>query len=187
MTITLSPENAAAVAEFCGLIAWTPEQLANHLLAEALDLFADPRSGSLEGFLGAIDYPDRATAQRVLARVAQIVTIQFDGKLPESFQGQKAGGDRSDKSGGPGTNRWMKEQGKYRYLVSRPLCACGGKVSVHRFDPGSPLRFWGLDPRYLTCPLIPVGRHITPTSTQLLNWPYVCLRLALRPSLQAHQ
>src|SRR5208337_4265792 len=141
MTITLSPENAAAVAEFCGLIAWTPEQLANHLLAEALDLFADPRSGSLEGFLGAIDYPDRATAQRVLARVAQIVTIQFDGKLPESFQGQKAGGDRSDKSGGPGTNRWMKEQGKYRYLVFRPLCACGRKVSVHQFDSGSPLRF----------------------------------------------
>jgi len=46
----------------------------------------------------------------------------------------------------------MKELGKYRYLVFRPLCACGGKVSVHRLDPGSPLRFWGLDPRYLTCP-----------------------------------
>ena len=88
MTITLSPENSASFAEYCALIAWTPEQLANHLLADALDLFADPRSGSLEGFLGSIDYPDRATADRALARVAQIVTIQFDGKLPESFQGQ---------------------------------------------------------------------------------------------------
>ena len=88
MTITLSPENSASFAEYCELIAWTPEQLANHLLADALDLFADPRSGSLEGFLGSIDYPDRATADRALARVAQIVTIQFDGKLPESFQGQ---------------------------------------------------------------------------------------------------
>ena len=112
---------------------------------------------------------------------------QMHGSVKRPVGDEKAGGDRSDKSGGSGTNRWMKEQGKYRYLVSRPLCACGGKVSVHRFDPGSPLRFWGLDPRYLTCPLIPVGRHITPTSTQLLNWPYVCLRLALRPSLQAHQ
>jgi hypothetical protein len=46
------------------------------------------------------------------------------------------GGDRSDKSGGPGTNRWIKEQGKYRYLVFRPLCAFGGKVSVHRLIPG---------------------------------------------------
>jgi len=62
---------------------------------------------------------------------------------PETiFDGmEKAGGDRSDKSGGPGTNRWMKEQGKYRYLVFRPLCACGRKVSVHQFDPRSPLRF----------------------------------------------
>ena len=25
-----------------------------------------------------------------------------------------------------------------------------------KFDPGSPLKVWGLDPRYLTCPLIPV-------------------------------
>src|SRR5271165_5201420 len=88
MTITLTSENAAAVAEYSKLIGWTPEQLANHLLANPLDLFADPRSGSLEGFLGSIDYPDRETAHRVLARVAQIVTIQFDGKLPESFQGQ---------------------------------------------------------------------------------------------------
>jgi len=88
MTITVTPENAAAIAEYCELIAWTPEQLANHLLADALDLFADPRSGSLERFLGSIDYPDLATAHRALARVAQIITIQFDGKLPESFQGQ---------------------------------------------------------------------------------------------------
>src|SRR5271165_4448362 len=88
MTITLTSENAAAVAEYSKLIGRTPEQLANHLLANPLDLFADPRSGSLEGFLGSIDYPDRETAHRVLARVAQIVTIQFDGKLPESFQGQ---------------------------------------------------------------------------------------------------
>src|SRR5580692_6449030 len=87
MTITLSPENSASFAEYCALIAWTPEQLTDHLLADALDLFADPRSGSLEQFLDSIDYPDRATAQRALARVAQIVTIQF-GKMPKYFQGQ---------------------------------------------------------------------------------------------------
>jgi|SRR5580704_8593664 hypothetical protein len=88
MQITLSPENATRLSKHCELIGWSPEELANHLLAEPLDGFDDPRSGSLEQFLGAIDYPDPATAQRALTKVAQIVTIQFDGKLPASFQGQ---------------------------------------------------------------------------------------------------
>ena len=88
MQITLSPENAARLTKHCELIGWSPEELANHLLAEPLDCFDDPRSGSLERFLGAIDYPDQATAQRALTKVAQIVTIQFGGELPASFQGQ---------------------------------------------------------------------------------------------------
>jgi hypothetical protein len=88
MTITLTSENAARLAQHCELIGWTPEELANHLLSDPLDWFADPGNGSLEGFLGSIDYPDRATAERVLAKVAEIVTIQFAGKLPESFRGQ---------------------------------------------------------------------------------------------------
>jgi hypothetical protein len=88
MTITLTPENSARLAEHCELIGWTPEELANYLLADPLDLFADARNGTLEHFLGAIDYPDQATAQRALTKVAQIVTIQFGGKLPASFQGQ---------------------------------------------------------------------------------------------------
>lgn len=88
MQITLTPENAARLAKHSELIGWTPEELANHLLAEPLDCFDDPRSGSLEQFLGAIDYPDQAIAQRALAKVAQIVTIQFGGELPASFHGQ---------------------------------------------------------------------------------------------------
>jgi hypothetical protein len=43
---------------------------------------------TFERFLGAIDYPDQATAQRALTKVAQFVTIQFGGELPVSFQGQ---------------------------------------------------------------------------------------------------
>src|SRR5271157_78303 len=43
-----------------------------------------------------------------------------------------------------------------RYADPFPLgvavCAHGRKVSAHQFDPGSPLRVRGLDPRYLTCP-----------------------------------
>jgi len=70
---------------------------------------------------------------------------QMHDSVKKPVGDEKAGEDRSDKSGGSGTNRWMKEQGKYRYLVSRPLCACGGKVSVHRLDLESPLRVWGLD------------------------------------------
>ena len=88
MNITLTPENSARLAEHCELIGWTPDELANHLLADSLDWFADTRSGILERFLGSIDYPDRETAERALTEVAQVVTIQFDGSLPESFQGQ---------------------------------------------------------------------------------------------------
>jgi hypothetical protein len=88
MNITLTPENSARLAEHCELIGWTPDELANHLLADSLDRFADAGSGILEPFLGSIDYPDRETAERALTKVAQIVTLQFDGSLPESFQGQ---------------------------------------------------------------------------------------------------
>jgi hypothetical protein len=88
MTIHLTSENAARIAEHCELIGWTADELANHLLADSLDWFADARSGVLERFLGSIDYPDRETAQRALTGVAQFVTIQFAGRLPESFRGQ---------------------------------------------------------------------------------------------------
>jgi hypothetical protein len=88
MTITLTPENSDRLAEHCDLIGWTPDELANHLLADSIDRFADAGSGIPERFLGSIDYPDRETAERALTRVAQIVTIQFAGRLPESFRGQ---------------------------------------------------------------------------------------------------
>ena len=87
MQITLSPENATRLSKHCELIGWSPEE-SNHLLPEPLDSFDDPRSGSLKQFLGAIHYPDLATAQRALTKVAQIVTIHLGGKLPASFQGQ---------------------------------------------------------------------------------------------------
>jgi hypothetical protein len=43
MQITLTPENAARLAKHCELIGWSPEELANHLLAEPLDWFDDPQ------------------------------------------------------------------------------------------------------------------------------------------------
>jgi len=46
-----------SVAKLAALIGWTPDQLANHLLAETLEMFADQNSGGLEGFLGAIYLP----------------------------------------------------------------------------------------------------------------------------------
>jgi len=46
----------------------------------------------------------------------------------------------------------IKALGKYRLLVFRALCGCGWKVTVHQFNPGRRL-VWGLNPRYLTCPL----------------------------------
>jgi hypothetical protein len=82
-TITLTPENSKGVAKLAALIGWTPDQLANHLLAETLEEFADAISGSLECFLGAIYYPDRASAQRALDRVTQMTRASFGGRLPE--------------------------------------------------------------------------------------------------------
>lgn len=54
------------------MIGWTPDELANHLLAETLEMFADRNSGALEGFLGAIYYPDRESARRASGSVTQI-------------------------------------------------------------------------------------------------------------------
>lgn len=75
-TITLTPENTESIAKIAALIGWTPDELANHLLAETLEEFANRNSGSLEGFLGAIYYPDRASAQRALDRVTQMNRAQ---------------------------------------------------------------------------------------------------------------
>jgi hypothetical protein len=63
MTIALTPENSGRLSEYANLIGWTPDELANHLLADSLDWFSDARSGILERFLGSIDYPDRETAE----------------------------------------------------------------------------------------------------------------------------
>jgi hypothetical protein len=60
MKIELAPENAAALAELLRMIGWTETELANQLLTETLGLFAEHRSGSLEEFLGSIEYRDRA-------------------------------------------------------------------------------------------------------------------------------
>jgi hypothetical protein len=75
--ITLTPENSTGVTKLAALIDWTPDQLANHLFAETLEEFADGFSGSLEGFLGAIYYPDRASAQRALDRVTQMTQARL--------------------------------------------------------------------------------------------------------------
>jgi hypothetical protein len=67
--ITLTPENTARIAKYSRLIGWTETDLANCLLTEMLELFADSSSGAFAGFLGRIYYPDRAGAERVLARL----------------------------------------------------------------------------------------------------------------------
>ena len=58
-----------SVTKLAALIGWTPDELANHLLAETLEMFADQNSGALEDFLGGIYYPDSESAQRALDRV----------------------------------------------------------------------------------------------------------------------
>ena len=55
MQITLTPENSDRLAEHCDLIGWTPDELANHLLADSLDWFADVRSGIHERFLDSTE------------------------------------------------------------------------------------------------------------------------------------
>ena len=86
--ITLTPENSARIAKYSRLISWTEADLANCLLTEILELFADSSSGALEGFLGRIYYPDRVSAERVLEQVTEIVRTQHGGKLPMSYHGE---------------------------------------------------------------------------------------------------
>jgi hypothetical protein len=68
VSITLTPENSKGVAKLAALIGCAPDELANHLLTETLETFAEEFSGALEGLLGAIYYPDQASAQRALDR-----------------------------------------------------------------------------------------------------------------------
>ena len=75
-------------AKYSRLISWTEADLANCLLTEILELFADSSSGALEGFLGRIYYADRVSAERVLEQVTEIVRTQHGGKLPMSYHGE---------------------------------------------------------------------------------------------------
>ena len=85
----MAGENSKALsAKLAALVGWTPDKLANHLLAVTLESFADRNSGSLEGFLGAIYYPDRASAQRALDRVTQMTRASLGGRLPDSFKSE---------------------------------------------------------------------------------------------------
>ncbi len=66
--ITLTPENSARIAKYSRLISWTEADLANCLLTEILELFADSSSGALEGFLGRI-YKLEIELNQVLAHI----------------------------------------------------------------------------------------------------------------------
>ena len=87
-TRPLTPENSKSITKLAALIGWTPDELADHLLVETLEMFADGFSGALEGLLGAIYYPDRASAQRALDRVTQMTRANFGGRLTESLKGE---------------------------------------------------------------------------------------------------
>ena len=46
-TITLTPENSRGITKLAALIGWTPDELANHLLAETFEMY-DRNSGALD-------------------------------------------------------------------------------------------------------------------------------------------
>jgi hypothetical protein len=87
-SIILTDRNAARVAEYAELVGWAPERLVNRLLTQKLDEFDNVGAGSLEGFLGSIDYDTRKSAEHALARVTEIARKQYGGRLPKSFKGK---------------------------------------------------------------------------------------------------
>jgi hypothetical protein len=87
-SVSLTLDNCKSVTRLVALIDWTPDELANHLLAETLEMFANKNSGALEGFLGAIYHLDRASAQRAMDRVTELIRASFNGRLPEAFRGE---------------------------------------------------------------------------------------------------
>jgi hypothetical protein len=88
MQIELTPENAARIAEYAQLTGWTAHELVNHLLDETMAWWDDPKSGSLEGFLGSIYYHDLASVERALAHITGMVRKDFQGNLPASFESE---------------------------------------------------------------------------------------------------
>jgi hypothetical protein len=48
-SVTLTPENTESIAKLAALTGGTIDELANRLLAETLEEFADHNAGSLEG------------------------------------------------------------------------------------------------------------------------------------------
>src|ERR1700737_1245786 len=88
--------------------------------------------------------------QPTLRRICHRVPIPYPTN-------EKASGDRSDKTEGQDKSLGSRNRSNIDTWFFGRCVAHGRKVSAHQFDPGSPLRVWGLDPRYLTCPLIPVS------------------------------
>ena len=65
--VTLTPENAAAVAQYAELSGRTPGEFLAELLNSQIENFADPKTGSIDDHLANLHYPTRASAERVLA------------------------------------------------------------------------------------------------------------------------
>jgi hypothetical protein len=63
---TLTPANAAAIAQYAKLAGVTPAEFLNRFLAEFLVArFADAQSGEAEPFLGSFEFQDRIGAERL--------------------------------------------------------------------------------------------------------------------------
>jgi hypothetical protein len=82
-TIELTPDKAAALEKYAALSGHTPAEFLNRYLeGNMMPLFENPRSGELESHLATLEYRTRADAERVVAKVTEIVRTRHQGNLP---------------------------------------------------------------------------------------------------------
>jgi hypothetical protein len=62
---TLTPPNAAALAQYADLAGVTPAEFLNKLLEQMFERFADPQSGEAEPFLSSFTFKTRPQAERL--------------------------------------------------------------------------------------------------------------------------
>jgi hypothetical protein len=70
--LTLTPSNAATVAQYAELVGIPPAEFLNRFLQEFLvNRFADPQSGEAEPFLGSFAFQSRDQAERLAEWIRQ--------------------------------------------------------------------------------------------------------------------
>jgi hypothetical protein len=96
-SITLTKQNAAAIAKYAGFVGCTETEFLNKFLADfMIQQFEDPDAGALEGYLASFKFRDHPAAERLLAwlenrtredSIRSGFPITLEARIEESAEG----------------------------------------------------------------------------------------------------